>query len=88
MERIGNVFIYPVDLPGKVKAVARPCIDGYTVYVDRNLPEDQQIKACLHELDHVRFADFEKDNVQEIESERHGKSEEAALRSLEDTSLS
>lgn len=71
MERIWNAFIYPVDLKGKARAFVRPCVEGYTIYVDINLPRDQQVKAALHELKHIEGNDFEKENVQEIEAERH-----------------
>ena len=71
MERIGNVWIYPVDLKGAAKAFVMPCVEGYTVYIDRNLPKDEQIAAARHELKHIEGNDFEKENVQEIEAERH-----------------
>ena len=82
MERIGNAFIYPVDLKGQLRAFVQPCVEGYTVYVDINLSHDEQIKAALHEIGHIERNDFEKENVQEIEVEAHGKSEEAALRDV------
>lgn len=87
MERIWNAFIYPVDLKGKARAFVRPCVEGYTIYVDINLPRDQQVKAALHELQHIRENDFEKENVQEIERERHGESEEDAFRELADPGM-
>lgn len=87
MERIWNAFIYPVDLKGKVRAFVRPCVEGYTIYVDINLPHDQQVEAALHELRHIKENDFEKGNVQEIERERHGESEEDAFRELEDSGM-
>lgn len=71
MERIGNAFIYPIDMKGTARAMIRPCVEGYTIYVDINLPRDQQVKAALHELRHIRENDFEKENVQEIEAKNH-----------------
>lgn len=85
MKMRDDVFIYTVDLQGKARAMAMPCIEGYTVYVDRNLSPDQQIEAARHELDHISHADFEKTDVQEIERKRHGKGKEDAVRKMEDT---
>lgn len=84
MERIWNAFIYPIDLKGKARAFVRPCVEGYTIYVDINLPRDQQIEAALHELKHIEGNDFEKENVQEIERERHGESVQTRFRALGD----
>ena len=85
MERIGNVWIYPVDLKGAAKAFVMPCIEGYTVYVDRNLPKDEQIAAARHELDHIANDDFSREDVQLIEWERHGEGEKNALGEMEDS---
>jgi hypothetical protein len=71
MERIGNAFIYPIDMKGTARAMIRPCVEGYTIYVDINLPQEEQIAAALHELSHISRNDFEKENVQEIEAESH-----------------
>ena len=80
-----DIFIYAVDLHGKARAFVMPCVEGYTVYVDRSLPPERQIEACLHELDHIRCADFEKENIQEIEAIRHGKGKTDAVWEVEDT---
>ena len=85
MERIGDVFIYFIDLKGTAKAFVMPCVEGYTVYVDRNLPKDEQIAAALHELRHIDRNDFEKENVQEIEMECHGEGEKNAIGKMEDS---
>ena len=71
MERIGKAFIYQVDLQGKANAFVAKCIEGYTVYVDINLPEDKKIKACEKELKHINDNDHEKSDVQQIETENH-----------------
>ena len=85
MERIGNAWIYPVDLKGKVRAFVCPCVEGFTVYVDINLPHDEQIEAAAHELEHIRQNDFEKHDVQEIEKKRHGERSYDSVRQMEDT---
>lgn len=73
MERIGNAWIYPVDLHGKANAIVTKCVEGYTVYVDVNLPVDQQREACRKELKHINDRDFEKTDVRDIETENHAK---------------
>lgn len=89
MERIGNAWIYPVDLHGKANAIVTKCIEGYTVYVDRNLPPDKQREACRLELDHIEDHDFEKTDVNVIEIEnhevKHGDGETTAFREMENT---
>ena len=71
MERVGDAFIYPVDLKGKANAFVEKCLDGYTVYVDINAPKEKQIKACEKELKHINDNDYEKHDVQQIEIENH-----------------
>ena len=68
-----NIFTYFVKLPDGIDEVVMPCLDGYTVYIDVNLSESQQIKAYTHALHHIRNNDFERPDVQEIESEAHGR---------------
>lgn len=73
MERIGNAWIYPVDLHGKANAIVCECVEGYTVYVEQSLPADKQREACRKELKHINDRDFEKTDVSDIETENHAK---------------
>ena len=66
-----DIFIYLIDLPPKVNEAVTPCMDGYTVYINRNLDRDRQFKAFAHALKHITNNDFEKSDVQQIESEAH-----------------
>lgn len=66
-----DVFTYLIDLPPKINEAVTPCLDGYTIYINRNLSKDKQIKAYLHALHHIMNCDFERSNVQQIESEAH-----------------
>ena len=66
-----DVYVYPADLPPKIKALSTPCLDGFTVYVNVNLDPREQIEAYEHEMEHIRNNDFEKHNVQAIESVAH-----------------
>lgn len=45
--------------------------DSYTIFVDARLSEERQKKIFLHEMQHIQGNDFEKDNVQEIETIAH-----------------
>ena len=57
-----NVFIRLALLPYSVRAVTLPNTDDtFDVYVNAALPEDLQIAAIEHELNHIRkdhFYDF------------------------------
>ena len=68
-----NIFTYFVKLPDGIDEVVMPCLDGYTVYIDVNLSEQQQLKAYAHALHHIRNNDFEKPDVQAIEAEAHSR---------------
>lgn len=61
--------MYFVALPDGINEMVTPCDLGYTVYLDINLDEHQRKKAYLHALEHIKRCDFEKDNIQRIESE-------------------
>lgn len=67
-----NVFTYIVDLPARINETVTPCLDGYTVYINCNLDREQQQKAYMHAVAHIMNNDFEKYDVQQIESEAHG----------------
>ena len=66
-----DVFVYGIDIPGKVNETVVPCIDGYTVYIDRNLPQNRRISALAHAVWHILRGDFEKPDAGEIEEECH-----------------
>ena len=66
-----DVFVYGIDIPGKVNETVVPCIDGYTVYIDRNLPRNRRISALAHAVWHILRGDFEKPDAGEIEEECH-----------------
>ena len=66
-----SIFLYFVKLPDGIDEVVMPCFEGYTVYIDENLSEQKQLKAYAHAMHHIRNHDFERGDVQEIESENH-----------------
>ena len=68
-----DIFLYFVKLPEGIDEVVLPCFDGYTVYIDPTLSYDQQLEAYNHALHHIRNHDWEKYDVQEVETEAHKK---------------
>lgn len=66
-----DIFIYLIDLPPKVDEAVAPCLEGYTIYINRNLSRDKQIKAYDHALKHITHNDFERSDVQAIEETAH-----------------
>lgn len=68
-----DIFVYTVKLPPGIDEVVMPCLDGYTVYLDANLDHESRIKAYEHAVYHIRNHDFERPDVQEIETEAHSR---------------
>ena len=70
-----NIFVYLVHLPANIKEVVVPCADGcYTVYLESNLDSFSMREAFEHAVSHIRNMDFERNDVQSIESAAHGMS--------------
>ena len=68
-----DLFIYMIELPNGVNEFVTPCIGGYTVYINENLTYEDRIKAFQHALYHIEHNDFDKTDVQSIESDAHRK---------------
>lgn len=66
-----DIFIYCIPLPDAVNEVVTPCLTGYTVYINSNLDREHALQAYQHALRHIGNRDFEKDNVQTIETDAH-----------------
>lgn len=67
-----EIYIYYVDhLP--IDAMVTPCPEGYTIYLNKKLLLNKQkaIKKYRHELQHILCRDWEKDDIQSIETDRH-----------------
>ena len=46
--------------------------DGsHTIFINNNLSMAKRLKAIQHAMEHIEENDFEKEDVQEIEYERH-----------------
>ncbi len=68
-----DIFIYCVVLPSGVHEMVTPCADGYTVYLNALDCKERQRQALNHVIKHINKADYEKTDVQTIESNAHRK---------------
>lgn len=66
-----EIYTYFIHMPNGVHEFVAPCADGYTVYIDESLDENQRMAAYHHAMRHVKNDDFGKDNVQLIENHAH-----------------
>lgn len=64
-------YVYITDLPPGINEMVSPCADGYTVYIKESLDYYGRIKAYSHAIEHIIGNDFEKNDVQEIETRAH-----------------
>lgn len=64
-----DVYVYLADLPDGIHEMICPCADGHTIYIDASLTREQACKAYNHAIQHIMEKDFDKDDVQQIESE-------------------
>lgn len=64
-----EIYAYIVRLPDGIDEIVVPCYDGHTVYLDERLDRARMLKKYEHAVGHIRGKDWEKDDVQSIESE-------------------
>lgn len=69
---MANIYTYIVDLPTDTHEMVAPCADGYTIYLRAGDTREMQLRAYRHALGHVLQGDFDKGDVQSIETEAHG----------------
>ena len=70
-----NVYVYVTALPDGMNEAVLPCADGHTVYINEKLDQSQRIEAYNHAIKHIENNDWEKSDVQIIESEVRDTSE-------------
>ncbi len=68
---MANIYTYITPLPPGINEAIMPCAGGYTVYIDDKLSPEGRIRAYNHALKHIQSNDFEKTDVQEIETKAH-----------------
>ena len=61
-----------IDFPNKGREMVVPNEDGsYTILINARLSDAERMAAYEHAMKHIVGNDFEKENVQEIESVSH-----------------
>lgn len=66
-----DIYVYVVDMPTTAAEMVMPCTGGYTIYLNAKLTQEERVKAYRHALRHVERNDWEREDVQQIESETH-----------------
>lgn len=67
-----DVNVQLMNFPAKGKEMVIPNEDGsYTIFLNARLSYEEQLRAYQHALDHIKNQDFQKSDVQEIESAAH-----------------
>ena len=63
-----DYFVYYIDMHGSIGGYITPNLDGtFTVYLNKRLNRERNIKSIHHELEHMINDDFEKNDVRIIE---------------------
>lgn len=68
-----DIYVYLIELPDGVKEAVLACNGGYTVYIDPRQSKAGCLRSYQHALKHIMNHDFEKTDVQSIESQAHEK---------------
>ena len=70
---IDYVNIIYINLPFKIRATSTENVDGgYTIFVNKNLTYEIQVKAIKHEMWHIVADDFNNDkSIETIEMMAH-----------------
>lgn len=72
IDRYGNNVLLISGFP--VKGAVTPNEDGtYSIFINANQSDEGIMRTYYHELSHILNDDFEKDDVQQIEAEAHGR---------------
>jgi hypothetical protein len=66
-----DIFVYCVSLPEGVYECVTPCLEGFTIYINKNLTQERKEEAFQHAIYHIKHKDFEKNDVNEIERNAH-----------------
>lgn len=69
-----DVYVRLVKLPNGIHGFTMKGVDGFSIYLDKDLDRESMLRTYEHELRHIKNGDFEKSDVQQIEYEAHKKS--------------
>ncbi len=67
-----NIYVYLVKLPHGITEAVLPCIDGYTIYIEESLTEEEMIRAYDHAIAHIDNGDFYNEGMSASEKEMRG----------------
>lgn len=79
-----NTTVYRVPLTVNEAILQNAEDDGYSVYINESLTDEEAREAFNHALGHVQRNDFEKADVQKIEAEAHQTHEEPLRRPVKE----
>ena len=66
-----DIYVYFEHLPDGINEVIRPCLGGYTIYLDPRQSFESMRDSYKHALSHIEHNDFEREDVQELETKAH-----------------
>ena len=66
-----DVYVYLEPLPDGINEMITPCFGGYTIYLDPRQSFESMRDSYKHALSHIEHNDFEREDVQEIETKAH-----------------
>ena len=66
-----DVYVYLEPLPDGINEMITPCLGGYTIYLDPRQSFESMRDSYKHALSHIEHNDFEREDVQEIETKAH-----------------
>lgn len=67
-----NIYVYYEPLPNGVNEAVLSCLGGYTIYIDPRQSISGIKRSYDHAIQHIQNYDFEKTDVQDIESRMKG----------------
>lgn len=66
-----DIFLYFTELPDHVNEMIANGPDGYSVYIDPRLSDEERYKAFLHAMKHIEHGEHWYGDVQQSETEAH-----------------
>ena len=67
-----EIYTHVIDLKSSIPSCVTENADGsYTIFINDRTSVESRIEHYEHEIEHILHNDFEKEDVNEIESERH-----------------
>ena len=71
---MNDIYVYTVPLPHGISEMVASCVGGFTIYLSRDLSDEDKIKAYNHAVNHIRLGHFDMTcdkDIQQMEIEAH-----------------